>query len=59
MNYMFKAQLSFNNTVVRTVYAVQQLENGLTQFLIFDEYTNKWAWRPASEYVPVSTKSKK
>ncbi|MFD0710604.1 HNH endonuclease [Paenibacillus sp. GCM10027626] len=54
---VFKVHLSFNHTVVRTVYAVQQLENGLTQFLLFDESFGKWMWMPASEYVPVAEKT--
>ena len=50
---MFKVRLTFNHTVTRTVYAVQQLENGLTQFLLFDDYSQKWLWMPASEYEPI------
>lgn len=49
---MFEACLKFNRSVIRKVYATQQLENGLTQFLIFDEYSEKWVWMPASEYIP-------
>ncbi|MCY9758953.1 hypothetical protein M5X06_28015 [Paenibacillus alvei] len=50
---MFKARLHFNHTIVRTIYAVQQNEFGLTQFLVFDEYSRKWLWMPASEYEPI------
>ncbi|WP_179232950.1 hypothetical protein [Paenibacillus rigui] len=49
---MFKVRLAFNLKEVRTVYAVQQLENGLTQFLVWDDLYNKWVWVPANEYVP-------
>ncbi|MBT2759943.1 hypothetical protein [Paenibacillus sp. ISL-20] len=49
---MFKVVPVYNSTLIRFVYAVQQLENGLTQFLLFDEYSNKWLWMPASQYVP-------
>lgn len=52
---MFQAVLAFNHTQVRTIYAVQQNEHGLTQFLVFDDYSRKWIWRPASEYEPVPT----
>lgn len=50
---MFKARLHFNHTIVRNIYAVQQNEFGLTQFLVFDEYSRKWLWMPASEYEPI------
>lgn len=50
---MFQAQLTYNHSIVRNIYAVQQLENGLTQFLIFDEYYRKWRWVPNTEYEPV------
>lgn len=50
---MFKARLTFAHSAIRTVYAVQQLENGLTQFLLFDDYSRKWLWMPASEYEPI------
>ncbi|WP_217562741.1 hypothetical protein [Paenibacillus sp. GbtcB18] len=55
---MFKVTLVYNTTVIRTVYSVQQLENGLTQFLMFDEYTEKWVWQPSSQYVPYSGETK-
>lgn len=56
---MFKVRRTFNHTIIRTVYAVQQLENGLTQFLLFDEYSKKWLWMPASEYEPYDEEPKK
>ena len=49
----FKAKLNFNDKIVRTIYGVQETEHGVIQFLVFDEYTKKWAWKPASEYVPL------
>jgi hypothetical protein len=50
---MFKVRLVFNKEVIQTVYAVQKLENGLTQFLTFNDLSHKWTWIPASEYEPV------
>lgn len=49
---MFQVCLTYNQKIIRTVYAVQQLENGLTQFLLFDEYSKKWVWMPSNEYMP-------
>lgn len=50
---MFKARLSFNHNEIRTIYAVQETENGITQFLVWNDLYNKWSWVPASEYVPL------
>ncbi|MGE7828916.1 hypothetical protein [Paenibacillus sp. NPDC093718] len=50
---MFKVRRTFNHTIVYTVYGVQQLENGLTQFLIWNDMYQKWSWFPASEFEPI------
>jgi len=55
---MFNVRLTFNHTVIRTVYAVQQLENGLTQFLLYDDVLGKWGWMPASQYEPIADEKK-
>lgn len=49
----FKAKLHYNDTIIRDIYAVQETEHGVLQFLIYDDYFKRWAWQPASEYVPV------
>lgn len=49
----FKARTTFNKELIRTIYAVQQLENGMTEFLIYDESFEKWMWVSASAYEPV------
>lgn len=40
--------------LIQTIYAVQQLENGLTQFLVYYEGMCKWLWWLASEYKPTN-----
>ncbi len=47
---MFRAMHSAGS--IYTIYAVQQLENGMTQFLIYHEGMCKWTWWPASEFKP-------
>lgn len=51
---MFNVRLSYNHNEIRTVYGVQQLENGLTQFLVWNVTLNKWDWMPSSQYVPLN-----
>ncbi|MBD8839367.1 hypothetical protein IFU39_16265 [Paenibacillus sp. CFBP 13594] len=51
---MFKVTPTYNLTLIKEVYSAQQLENGLTQFLLFDEYTKRWVWMPSSEYIPLN-----
>ncbi|MNJ60179.1 hypothetical protein D3C77_558950 [compost metagenome] len=50
---MFKVRRTFNHEIIYTVYSVQQLENGLTQFLIWNDMYEKWSWFPASEFEPI------
>lgn len=50
---MFKVRRTFNHKLIYTVYAVQQLESGLTQFLLWNEMNQKWMWDSASQYEPI------
>jgi hypothetical protein len=47
---MFKAKHS--SGVVYKIYAVQQLEDGLTQFLIYHEGARNWLWWSALDFDP-------
>lgn len=47
---MFNAKHS--SGVVYTIYAVQQLEDGETRFLIYHEGAQNWIWWSALQFEP-------
>ena len=49
---MFKVRRTFNKSIIYTVYGVQQLENGLTLFLIWDDVMERWSWEAANGFEP-------
>jgi hypothetical protein len=50
---MFQVTDKNNQSIVRTVYKIDETKDGSIVFLLYDESLSKWLWESADYYKPI------